>query len=143
MDWSLNRAAAEWNVDRRTLQKALEGIGVTVGRRTRYHTQEICKALFGDQERVKLRLLRAQADIQERKNAEAMRELVPIRELEEFLMGTLPPIRQRLLALPAEAAGKVNPSDPALAKAELERWLDMTLALMRYDVEQFRKKMTQ
>lgn len=131
MKWSVNAAAKEFRVDRRTLNRALEAFGESVGNGARFHTQVICGALFGEREREQIRLLKADAELKEMDLHQQRKELVQMADVQTLLTEMLLPIRQRWLALPAECCAMVNPSDPQFAREALQRWVDESLPLVR------------
>lgn len=60
--WSVNHAANEFDIDRRTLTKRLMSMGHQPDRKDTYSTRQIADAVFGDIDKVKLRLANEQAD---------------------------------------------------------------------------------
>lgn len=50
------------------------------------------------------------------------------------------PVRQRLLSLAPEMAARCNPTDPDLARTELEQWTESTMRGIVSDLEQMEKK---
>ena len=120
MKWSVNKAAQEWSVERRTLSRALEGIGESVGKGATFHTQTICAALFGDLDREKLRIARADAEAKERENKVASGQLVAVDDAKKIITRRLAPIRSRLLSMASRLAARCNPTDPELARSEID-----------------------
>lgn len=57
--------------------------------------------------------------------------LVELAEVQRLYGEALMPIRQRLLALPNEAASRCNPTDPECARRALQLWLDDSLPMIR------------
>lgn len=79
---------------------------------------------------------RARRENEELELAEKRRDLVPMAEVDAKLVATFLPIRQRLMALPAEAAARCNPSDPQLAREALDRWVTDSLPLLRSSTQE-------
>jgi hypothetical protein len=98
---------------------------------SKFATREICTAVFGDSERERARLTRAQAEGEEMKNKERSGELVELDSIATVFRQCMLPVRQRLMALPAEACAHANPSDPQLAREALQRWVDESLPMIR------------
>lgn len=131
MKWTINKAAQEWGIDRRTLTIRLTGIGFTVGNGSKFHTRDISRAIVGELEREKILETQQRRMLLEMEVKERGAELVKMSEVEKVLTDTLLPVRQRLLALPAEAAARCNPSDPQFAREALQRWVDDSLPAIR------------
>jgi hypothetical protein len=93
-------------------------------------------AVYGDGERERIRVAAADAERKERENQIAKRELIPMDEARQAIGGCLITIRQRLVAVPAELASSVNPSDPEFARKALEQWRDEVLKSCREDLLQ-------
>lgn len=72
----------------------------------------------------RLRGERLDNDRKAREEAEAQRELVKVDEVLTIWGKALLTIRQRIAALPHEAAAQCNPTDPKHALAALQEWAD-------------------
>jgi len=124
MRLTVNRASTELGIDRHTLTTRLKKIGLDPRPGRTFSLREIVRAFVGDHEQEKILETRVRRELLELEKAKADRTLVPLAEAEEILNNCLFPIDQRLAALPIEAAPLCNPSDPQLARAELQRWVD-------------------
>ena len=82
--WAIEEAAAEFDINPRTLSKRIKVSSIEAGKDRKFSTAQICAAVFGDIDGERLRLTRAQADEKELGNAEARRELVKFSELLEI-----------------------------------------------------------
>jgi hypothetical protein len=140
MRWTVTRAASEFGFDPKTVTARLKAIGLTPRSGRTFHTREITKALFGDLDTEKLLEVRERRKLLEKENATLDRTLVSMTEAEEILNNCLFPIDQRLAALPIEAAPLCNPSDPQLARAELQRWVDRNRPKIRNGIEAANRK---
>ena len=94
----LNQAAAEFGIDRRTLEKGLADVGATPDAKGKYTIRECHLACFGDIDAQKLRLVKEQADAQAIKNATARRELLPSVDVRAHMEAVLVAIRSGILA---------------------------------------------
>ncbi len=65
---------------------------------------------------------------------EKERELVQLSECLDIIRSSFVPVRQRLMALPAEAAPRCNPSDPDHARDALQQWVDGALSRIREEL---------
>jgi hypothetical protein len=79
---------------------------------------------------------RRRKEIAEAKIAEAEAQQlddgwVAMPQVEEWVVGRLLPVRQRLISLPADVCARCNPSDPELARVALQEWSDETLKFAR------------
>ena len=128
---TLEQAAAEFAIPRPTLRRRIMHAGLKVGDGVTYTVAEIHGVLMGSLEAERIRETRARADLLELERLEKQRDLVPMAEVDAKLVATFLPIRQRLMALPAEAAARCNPSDPQLAREALDRWVTDSLPLIR------------
>lgn len=95
------------------------------------HFRKQTKTSLDPLRREQIRATRAKADRQEREEKQAAGLLVPFEDVRRMYGAALMPIRQRLLALPAECATRANPTDPQFARDALQRWVDESLPLIR------------
>ncbi len=129
---SLTKGAQDFGVDPKTLRAALERDGIEVKRGATYTTVEIHMALSGgDLEKEKILETRARRIEIEKRNQVNAAELLDAGEVARLYASCLLPLRQALMALPAEACAKANPSDPQLAREALQQWVDGRLPLIR------------
>lgn len=134
MRWSILKAATEFGVSRETVRKGLAAAGVKVVAKRKgdaFTTRQIAAAIFGDLDREKTLETRERRKALERENAEADGKTLTIESVQALYGEALLPVRQRLLALPNEAATRVNPTDPEHARAQLQAWVDESLPLIR------------
>lgn len=140
--WSLTRAAAEFGVARATLTARLRETGYKIS-----DTHDVSKAQSwtvrqchdalrgsGDRDAVKYRAEAAAAELAELEVAKARRNLVSVEEVVGLFDRILAPFRARLLAAPAVLGQAANPSDPVHGTAEVGRWVDSVLPLLRQDL---------
>jgi hypothetical protein len=59
--WTVERAASEFQIDRKTLTKRIRAGDVRPGADGKFSTEQICAAVFGDYRREQLRELRERA----------------------------------------------------------------------------------
>jgi|APGre2960657404_1045060.scaffolds.fasta_scaffold279607_2 phage terminase Nu1 subunit (DNA packaging protein) len=96
--WTIETAAREFGLDKETLAKRLTAGGVLPGADKKFGTADICRAVFGDIEGEKLRLVREQADAQAIKNQVARRELTPTPAVRRHLEAVLVALKAGILA---------------------------------------------
>lgn len=128
---TLAAAAYEFAIPRATLRRKLNAAGIPIGDGELYTVAQIHSALMGSLESERIRETRARADLLELERSEKQRDLVPMGEVDTILVSTHLPIRQRLMALPSEAAARCNPTDPQIAREALDRWVTDSLPMLR------------
>lgn len=74
--WKLTRACAEFQIDRRTLDRRLAESQQFPGEDGCYSTGQICAAVFGDLDGAKLRRAVAEADLAEMERDERAKKLI-------------------------------------------------------------------
>lgn len=136
MKWTINKAAIEWGIDRRTLATRLAELGLDTDKGTTFHTREISRAVVGDLDAEKIKLTKADAALREIEVAEKRAQLVDLAEVQVMVRDALLPVSQRLRALPGEVAHRCNPTDPQFARAALQVWVDTSLPLIRSQLPQ-------
>lgn len=122
-------------MDRQSLGRWLVRDGhelVSVGRGKAgqtFLTRDIVAAIFGDEERAKIRDLEASAKLKEQKHARLSGELVEWSEVERRIAAILGPIRNAIVSARATLPARCNPADPHLAREAVEQWEESTLRL--------------
>ena len=76
------------------------------------------------------RLAAARAALAERKLEQFERNWTPRADVEKAFTDVLRPVRERMLALPAEMAEKCNPANPEQARPALDDWVGGFLPLI-------------
>jgi hypothetical protein len=94
--WSLTLAAAEFSIDRRSLQRCIAVAGLEPGNDGKFSTQQICTAVFGSLESEKTRLTKAQADCAEIKRETLLKRFFPRDAVERLWNGTLILLRNKV-----------------------------------------------
>lgn len=140
MRWTILKAATEFGVSRETIRRGLATNGVK--EKSEYTTKEIHRALAGDLKAARAREAMANAELREMEVAEKTGSLVEMEAVEKMYGDALIPVRQRLLALPAECATRANPTDPQFAREALQRWVDEALPIIRATLPKPSKKTT-
>lgn len=97
--WSVWRAAAEFNVDQKTLNKRLAQADAEPGSDKRYSTSQICAAIYGDIAGAKLRNQLLDADLKEIEKHKELREWVPVDFVERVWASVLADLRQKISIL--------------------------------------------
>lgn len=132
---SIEGAAREIGCSRETLRRGLRELGLETAKGTLFPLRQIFRALHSDGKAERTRLDRERADalaLERRKNE---RELLPRGEVVDFVTSILLPVRQQVLELPSQMAGRVNTADPEHARRVLSDWGDEFLAQLRACVE--------
>jgi hypothetical protein len=132
MTWTLLKASTEFGVSRETIRRGLASAGIAP--KSGYTTREVCAAIFGDIKTATARERLANAIARERENRVADGVLIPLADNLAWQEKVLNPVRQRLLALPAQMAQRCNPTDPQFAQAALDTWLAETLPILRAEI---------
>ena len=120
MTWTLKSAAAEFAIHPDTLKKRLVAASHEIGRGQRYTTLQIYKAMVGDKEAERTGLIREQREQIALENAKTRGELIAFDAAKKIVAEALAPVRSKLMALPPTLSIRVNPSDPEMARAEIE-----------------------
>lgn len=127
--WTVIQLAIEFNLDRKTVLKRLEGVDAdgTKGTAKEYLLTTAAPAILGfgtggdaiSETEARRRKLAAEALLAEYNLAEVSREMVAISIIEPALDRMFANARQRLLAIPSKVAPLVSPDAPADAHAEI------------------------
>lgn len=73
--WTIEHAASEFGIDRRTLTKQLAAKGILPGEDKQFSTREICEAIYDDYEKGRTRKVNEEADQIALANATARSQL--------------------------------------------------------------------
>jgi hypothetical protein len=76
--WTVEKAASEFQIDRKTLSKRIRGGDIRPGTDGRFSTEQICAAVFGDYRREQLREMRERADKLTLENQLTRKERIPL-----------------------------------------------------------------
>ena len=98
--WTVNHAASEFGTTARTLSARLKELGLLPGQDDKFSTTQICKAIFDDAEKQRVRSIKAQADHRELQNAEARKELIQVEDLAARIRTPLASMRRRISQRP-------------------------------------------
>ena len=79
--WTVERAASEFQIDRKTLTKRIRAGDILPGADGKFSTEQICAAVFGDYRREQLREMRARADKLEIETQSMREERIPIEDV--------------------------------------------------------------
>jgi hypothetical protein len=96
--WSIELAASEFGIDRKTLTKRLKANDEEASGDGKFSTAQMFKAIAGDLESERIGLISAQRIGQEIKNAESAGELVPTRKVLALCERIIIPIRQKIIS---------------------------------------------
>jgi DNA-binding transcriptional MerR regulator len=123
--------ARELGVSIATLRMRLRQLDIDLEAGQKFGARIIYQAMTGGLQQARAREANARAEVAELEAAKMREDLKPVADLLASLRNTLLPIRQRLLALPSEAAHNCNPADPEHARRALQDWLDISLAIIQ------------
>lgn len=135
--YSATSAASELGITRQALDKRLKSSGLKLGRGVTYTLRQIVDAMnssANDKEAIikaRRKKLEEEAALLEYDRLEREKVLVNLNDVLRLVEAPWVVVRQRMLALPAEAAAKCNPGDPDLAREALDGWLNYSLASIR------------
>lgn len=135
-----NEAAKEFGMSPAALKRHLVQAGQDTERGKKFTIREILRAVQGDLKAEKTRETRERANLLELERMEKEGELMPVEEAQKLIRNAFVPVRQRLLALPSEAATRANPSDPVLSRTVLQQWVDDSLVLIRESIPEAKKE---
>jgi hypothetical protein len=94
----LNQAAAEFGIDRRTLEKGLAEIGAKPDGKGQYTIKECHHACFGDIDAQKLRTERHRANLLELEENEKRGLLKPLHEIHDWIDKTAGDLKSNIMA---------------------------------------------
>lgn len=83
--WTKEKAATEFGINPRTLAGRLATQGIRPAADQRFSTSDICKAVFGDIDGERLRLIREQADKASLENAKTRGDLVSASDMRKVV----------------------------------------------------------
>lgn len=130
----ITEAARAFRVPHNTLALRLREAGHKAGPRSTYALYDIAAALYGDEEKAKIRDTMASAALKEQKFRRLGRELLERSEVERILAQVLGPLRLIITTAAAELSAKVNPQDPHFARVAIEAWRDAKLIQLREEI---------
>jgi hypothetical protein len=96
--WTIELAASEFGVDRKTVTKGLKALDIEAGADGKYSTADIDKAIHGDLDSERVQMVRAQRIGQEINNSRAIGEIIPTAVAAKLGADLLVPIRQKILS---------------------------------------------
>lgn len=131
---TIAEASREFRVHRHTLHAALVASGNECGAGAAHSIYDIAAALFGDEEKAKIRDTMASAALKEQKFRRLGRELLERSEVERILAQVLGPLRLIITTAAAELSAKANPQDPHFARVAIEAWRDAKLMQLREEI---------
>lgn len=94
----INQAAAEFGIDRRTLEKGLAEIGATPDKDGKYTIKECHHACFGDIDAQKLREVHHRANLLELEEGKLRGKLKPIDEVHDWIDKTAGDLKSNIMA---------------------------------------------
>ena len=114
MTWSINAAAAELDIDRRTLTKRLKDAGLKAGRGAKFSTKQIFEALRANEDpseekRIKLWMMREKAEAQALENEKERGRLVEVDEVYKWAEAIFSPAWRPEAAEPRRLACGPSP----------------------------------
>ena len=127
--WSVEKAASEFQIDRKTLSKRIRGGDIQPGSDGKFSTEQICAAVFGDYRREQLREMRERADKLELENQVTRSERIPIEDVLQVNNECDLAIRGVILAskLPKESVNEIfdqlRAAGDAIARQTNRDWL--------------------
>jgi phage terminase Nu1 subunit (DNA packaging protein) len=123
--WTIDRAADEFDIDNRTLTKALTRAGLLAGEDGRWSTSQMVQALFGDHEAEQLRKTREEADKLALANKKTRGELVELDVVGLVWDDIVTRCKSRIMLMPGKLSSRLGLPDAH--KKEIEREVDDVL----------------
>lgn len=102
--------------------------------------RDVLRAFVGDKAAALARKALADAELAEHEVRVATREVMPCEAVFKWIRDTFSPVRELTVAMPATMAPRVNPTDPAHARAHLDEWVENFLRHVRERVGQEEEK---
>jgi phage terminase Nu1 subunit (DNA packaging protein) len=138
--FSINAAAVACGMDDKTLRSKLSKAGIKQSKAGLITLRQFYISVTGDKEAEQTRLIKAQADIAEREDAEARVESVQFRVMQAIIERANSAVKQALIDIPARWASRFNPTDPELAKAAADTCIDELLKLLGNNWDEVKKQ---
>lgn len=137
LKWTVTEGAKAEGITVQAMTKRIKAVGLPTAKGHRYSLKDfvtIRKAQDNDKEAIikaRRKKLEEEAALLEYDRLEREKVLVNLNDVLRLVEAPWVVVRQRMLALPAEAAAKCNPGDPDLAREALDGWLNYSLASIR------------
>ncbi len=128
---TLNQWSQNIGIDAKTLTRRLVKANVKFKPHDTIGAKDVFTAITGDIHSARARECTARAELLELKKTEQEGRTIDVEDMHKVLRDILLPVRQRLLALPSEAAHLCNPADTQFARAALLEWVDRSLPIIR------------
>lgn len=95
--WTIELAASEFGLDRRTLTSRIRQLGLEPGKDRKFSTRDIAAAVFGDYDAERIRKTKEEADKLALANARERGELCEVSRVIAFCQGVGVVLRQKIL----------------------------------------------
>jgi hypothetical protein len=94
--WTLEHAASEFGLDRKTLSNRAKGSGILAGDDGKFSTRDICRAVFTDGEAARASLAISQKENFDLRNKKLAGELVDPKQCQELWDAAIIALRQKI-----------------------------------------------
>jgi len=95
--WSIEAAAGDFHVDRKTLKNRIRSLGIEPGEDNKFSTWDICRARFGDYSGQRLRKLTAEGDLLELELGKERKEMIPWKEVFSVYENVFTAVKMKIL----------------------------------------------
>lgn len=127
--------ARELGVSIPTLRMRLRQLDIDLEAGQKFGARIIYQAMTGGLQQARAREANARAELAELAAAEKRKDLVPKADAHRAISNALLAVRQRILALPSEAAHNCNEVDPEHARKALQDWVEISMPMMRGNLQ--------
>lgn len=104
--WTIDRAASEFGLDRKTLSSRIRNRGILPGEDGKFSTRDICVAVFTDSKAARDKLTEAQEENFVLRNGKLAGELVDAKQCQSLWDATIIALRQKISDAPIPDATK-------------------------------------
>ena len=120
--WTIRNAAIEWGVSTETISRGLRRQGIEIKTGKTYTTRQIDASIHVDGKEARAREANARAEMTTYELKELKGELFRREVVNSMIAKVGLYVSQAMLEMPHLLSQRVNPSDPELARIELDVW---------------------
>lgn len=106
--WTVDQAASEFGLDRKTLAKRMKSTGVVPGKDSKFSTADICRAVFTDGEAARAALAVSQKEHYDLKNGKLSDRFADAELFQQISDGMVLILRQKISEAPIPEETKIS-----------------------------------
>lgn len=118
--WTVEKAATEFGIDRRTLTKRLRQESIEPGKDGKYSTADIASTIYGDLEGERTLLTKAQRRREEIKLAKEKEQVIDAEIVRQTWESIIVPAKQKFMGLPSKMESRMGLSEAQRKQLEAE-----------------------